>query len=287
MAWFAILLLQVALFIVTGLVWQGVIGAEGLMPVLDRIIGLLSLLIIAWLWTYPTTNRLADAAAILLGLVLVALAAYALVWWQAQQPAETALYFNGSAADSIGGWVALAIILLGVFILVIRRPHGWALDWACCLAWQSGICCIGLLSRWSTIFPARCGWQQWPSTRCCWHYRSVSRFPVKSHPLPIVAVDQESPTFNQDPRAQQALVNLCLASSPKQFYQDLASTMAHLMTADICLLALPQLNERYLIFPGGYNLIADSKVDGFSLEQRKIPALVNALQLKPAVASAE
>ena len=61
----------------------------------------------------------------LLGLVLVALAVYALVWWQAQQPAEAGLYFNASAADVIGGGVALALLLLGVFILVIRRPNGW------------------------------------------------------------------------------------------------------------------------------------------------------------------
>jgi len=98
----AMLLLQVLQFIATGLVWQGLIAAEALMPALDRATIMLSLLIVIWLWAYPLTNRLADAAAILFGLVLVLLAVYCILWWRAQQPDITGIYFNASAADVIG-----------------------------------------------------------------------------------------------------------------------------------------------------------------------------------------
>ncbi len=273
----AMLLLQVVQFIAAGLVWQGLVAAESLTPVLDRAVGLLSLLIIIWLWAYPTTNRLVDAVAALLGLVLLALAVYALVWWHAQQPAEAGLYFNASAADVIGGGVALAMLLLGVFIVIIRRPNGWGFGLAMLLGLTAGY-----LAHWfvpladndfagavrlaeMALYPLLLALPQ--------------RFPVvrEAAPTPVSSEPSQRLTFSKDPKAQQELLKLSLASSPRQFYQDLARSMSQLMAADICLLALPQLNDRFLIFPGGYNLITDSRMDGFSLEQRKIPALVNAL----------
>ena len=275
----AILVLLLAQFIVTGLAWQGVISAEGLMPVLDRLIGLLSLLIIVWLWTYPSLNRLVDALAVLLGLVLVALAAYTLVWWLAQQPVENAIYFNGSAADQIGGWLALGLVFLGIFLLLVRRPPGMGFGLAMLVGLAAGYLLHRVVSPLDNDFAGAVRLAElafYPLLLVL-----PQRFPVTQDELPptpaAVMLDADRPVFNQDARAQQALVDLYRAGSPRQFYQELASTLARLMKADICLLALPQLNERYLIFPGGYNLITDSKVEGFSLEQRKIPTLVNAL----------
>jgi signal transduction histidine kinase len=105
------------------------------------------------------------------------------------------------------------------------------------------------------------------------------RFPAsrEAAPAAVAAETPERLSFSKDPKAQQELLKLSLASSPRQFYQDLARSISQLMAGDICLLALPQLNDQFLIFPSGYNLITDSRMDGFSLEQRKIPTLVSAL----------
>ena len=277
---FALLLLQVMLFIASGLVWQELVAGEVLLPVLDRLAGLLSLLIISWLWTYPTANRLADALTVLLGLVLVALAGYAFVWWQAQDPLEAGIFFNGSAADVIGTGLALALLLLGVFILVIRRPNGWGFGLTMLLGLAAGY-----LAHWfapllehdlagavrlaeMALYPLLLALpQRTPSAAEAAPGASEAAVPVPAGSL----------TFRQDPKAQQALLKLSLSESPRQFYQDLARAISQLTSADICLLALPQLSDQYVIFPGGYNLIADSQLDGFSLEGRKVPALINSM----------
>jgi signal transduction histidine kinase len=274
----SLLILQIFQFTTTGLAWQGLISGESLVPVMDRAIGLLSLVIIIWLWTYPKTNHLADAAVILAGLVLVSLAAFALVWWQKQTPEDAGLYFNGSAADVLGGGVAMALVLLGVFILVIRRPAGWGFGLTMFLGLTAGY-----LVHWFTPMPDQ-------DLAGAVRLAEMAVFPLLlalpqrasatiPQPPPISApAAPEQRTFDNDPKAQQELLKLSLISSPKQFYQDLARVMSQLMTADMCLLALPQISADYLIFPEGYNLISDRWVEGFSLEQRKIPALVNALR---------
>ena len=275
----AILLLLLTQFIVTALTWQGLISVEALMPILDRLTGLLSLLILTWLWTYPTLNRIVDALAILLGLLLVALAAYTLVWWLAQQPVENALQFNGTPADEISGWLALGLLFLGIFLLWVRRPPGLGFGLVMLMGLGAGYLLHQVISPLAGDYAglvrlAELGF--YPLLLVL-----PQRFPLTREAAPSIQASvtqaQESPAFGQDARAQQVLVNLYQAASPRQFYHDLASSLAKLTKADVCLLALPQLNERYLIFPGGYNLITDSGIEGFSLEQRKIPTLVNAL----------
>ncbi len=278
----ALLLFQVLQFIASGLMWQELVDAKTLLPVMDRMVGLLSLLIIIWLWAYPTANRLADALAALLGLVLIALAGYAFVWWQVQE-GEAGLFFNGSAADVIGTGLGLALLLLGIFILVIRRPNGWGYGLTMLLGLSAGY-----LAHWfapllehdlagavrlaeMALYPLLLALPQ--------------RFPpaVEAAPAagaPALPAPAARLSFKQDPKAQQALLKLSLSASPRLFYQDLARAVSQLTTADVCLLALPQLSDQYLIFPGGYNLITDSQIDGFSLEAGKVPALINSMSAR-------
>ena len=274
----ALLLLQILQFTITGLIWQGLLHAENLVPVLDRTAGLLALLIIIWLWTYPKTNRLADAAFTLVGLGIVALAAYALIWWQAQRPVETSLYFNATAADVLGGGVVLVMLLIGIFVVVIRRPGGWGFGLGMFLGLAAGY-----LAHWfaplegsdfaggvrlaeMAVYPLLLALPQ--------------RYPAASAALPSAVPGEvaQRPTFSNDLKAQQELLKLALSDSPRLFYQELARVISQLMVADFCLLALPQIDTDYLILPVGYNLVSDSRVEGFSLEQRKIPALINALR---------
>lgn len=274
----AMLLLQVLQFIATGLVWQGLIAAEALMPALDRATIILSLLIVIWLWAYPLTNRLADAAAILFGLVLVLLAVYCILWWRAQQPDITGIYFNASAADVIGSSGGLFLILLGVFILVIRRPNNWGFGFAMLLGLAGGYIAHLLIPLVDQDYAGAIRLSEiafYPLLLIL-----PTRFTPGQKTMPAISAPSsiERASFRNDPKAQQELLKLTLISSPQQFYQDLARMMAQLMGADICLLAIPQLNDQYLIFPGGYDLITDSQMDGFSLEQKKIPALVNSLR---------
>ncbi len=281
----AMLLLQVVTFIASGLVWQELVAGEILLPVLDRLTGLLSLLIIIWLWAYPTVNRLVDALATLLGLALVALAVYTFIWWQAQSPLEAGIFYNGSAADVVGTGAALVLLLLGVFILVIRRPNGWVFGLTMLLGLSAGylVHWFAPLLEHDLAGAVRLAEMAFYPLLLALPQRFPPRVEMAAPTAAVAAsaaVTSGRVSFKQDPKAQQELLKLSLAGSPRQFYQDLARSVSQLMSADICLLALPQLSDQYLIFPGGYNLITDSQIDGFSLEGRKVPALISSMSSK-------
>ena len=129
------------------------------------------------------------------------------------------------------------------------------------------------------ILPAQCGWQKWPYTRCCWRCRSASP-PAARRPAPAPAAAGSPERLVLQPRIpkpSKSCSSCRWLPHPASSTKTWRAAISQLMAADICLLALPQLNDQYLIFPGGYNLITDSRMDGFSLEQRKIPALVSAM----------
>ncbi len=66
-----LLLAQVAMFLVSGLGWQQVLGLETILPPLDRAFTLLALVWITWLWAFPEPSRSADAATAILSALIV------------------------------------------------------------------------------------------------------------------------------------------------------------------------------------------------------------------------
>jgi len=272
----SLLFIQVALFALTGLAWQGLIGAESLVPVLDRAAGLLSSLVIIWLWTFPKKNRLADATFLLVGVLLVALAVYGWVWWQGLNPVDEARYFNGSVADVVGGGIALVLFLLGLFIVIIRRPSGWGYGMAMFLGLTAGTLVHWLTPLVDNDFAGAVRLAEMA------FYPLLLALPQRSS---LTVQPDDTPTtrstvsrFSSDLKAQQELLRLASSSSPKQFYQELARSISQLMGADICILEIPQLNTDTLIFPVGYNQNMDRQVEGFTLDQRKAPNLTDALR---------
>jgi len=68
-----LLALRIIIFIIAGLAWQDLIRYEQLLPVLDQWVTLLSLVLIIWLWAFPEPNRYADAATVLVALLVITL----------------------------------------------------------------------------------------------------------------------------------------------------------------------------------------------------------------------
>ncbi len=51
-----LLVLQLALFVASGLVWQAVVDGRIWLPLLERSVSLLSLVLIVWLWSFPNPD---------------------------------------------------------------------------------------------------------------------------------------------------------------------------------------------------------------------------------------
>jgi nitrogen-specific signal transduction histidine kinase len=128
-----LLVLRLSLFLMAALSWQGVMFAPHHLPPLDRLVNLLSLIAVIWLWIFPKPTRLGDAATGLLGLLALTLFGIAMVWWNQYGPA---LNYNGAWLDIYGEIFAVLLLAAGIFGLVILRPVGWGI----------GLGMLGLLS---------------------------------------------------------------------------------------------------------------------------------------------
>ena len=117
-----LLVLRLALFVASGLVWQGVLDGVIWLPLLGRAITLLSLVLITWLWAFDEPSPAGDTAAFLLGLLVLTGAILGGVWWSGQTFSGN---FNHTTTDRLVQMAAIAILALGILALLLRRPEGW------------------------------------------------------------------------------------------------------------------------------------------------------------------
>ncbi len=113
---------RVILFAAGVLVGTGQLLDPVLLPSLDRAIGAIDMILIVWLWAFPEPKRLADAASILLGLLVVTLLALSLTWANAQfnnQP------FNETPLNTLWAAFSLVVCVTGIFLLLVRKPPSW------------------------------------------------------------------------------------------------------------------------------------------------------------------
>jgi signal transduction histidine kinase len=113
---------RIALFTAGVLVSTGLLASAEMLPSLDRAASALGLVIILWMWAFPEPLRLADAASILLGLLVVTLLALSLTWANAQ---FSGIPFNSTPLNSLWEGFSLLIAAAGILFLVIRRPPSW------------------------------------------------------------------------------------------------------------------------------------------------------------------
>lgn len=113
---------RIALFTAGVLVSTGLLASAEMLPSLDRAVSALGLVLVLWMWAFPEPLRLADAASILLGLLVVTLLALSLTWANAQFSGTP---FNGTPLNSMWEGFSLLIAAAGILFLVIRRPASW------------------------------------------------------------------------------------------------------------------------------------------------------------------
>lgn len=119
--------LQVFHFILSGLAWQGVLNASLWLPPLDRTITLLSLVVLLWLWVFPSHTSFGDIASLLILFFVGASMLLGSLWWF-NQPGGTS--FNGSWVDFAVNLLALGLLFLGSLAMFIRKPPLFAIGLA-------------------------------------------------------------------------------------------------------------------------------------------------------------
>lgn len=116
---------RVVLFLASTLSTR-IVGIENLLPILDRSANTLGLLILVWLWSLPEDKRAANAAALLLGLLLLTLTALSISWWQTQ-PERPAL--NETWLNDLWEICGMLLALIAILLLWVQQPSQWQLAW--------------------------------------------------------------------------------------------------------------------------------------------------------------
>src|SRR3989304_3439613 len=79
-----LLLAQILLFIFSGFGWQNIIDPTATLPPMDRAFVLFGIIWSTWLWAFPEPNRAADAAAVLLSLLVGTAMGLGMLTWPPQ-----------------------------------------------------------------------------------------------------------------------------------------------------------------------------------------------------------
>lgn len=279
---------QIVLFIASGLAWQGFINPHTVLPPLDRAVTIFCLLWIAWLWVFPLPNRLADGVVVLLSLVIAIVFGFSLNNWALYPPD---LYFNGTVFDQ--GWEAasLAIVLIGMFLLFVRRPEGWGIGlsmltfnlaghlvqfiWPAAGSDFAGVVRLAVICSFP-LLPVLA--QRSLLASALAYTPQVKVAPVIPSKTPAAGVERERRRYSADPRAVFDWLQLAVYSQPDRLYAEFTRAFAQTMMADLCLLVrVPDANGTIVVL-SGYDLIHEEYRPSAVLGRDAIPAIANALQ---------
>jgi signal transduction histidine kinase len=270
---------QVLLFGVSGLAWQGFANPAAILPVLDRALMVFSIVWITWLWAFPEPSRPADAAAVLLTLLLGAAAGLDLLLWASRASAQA---FNLSVDDLLWQTASIALLMIAALTLVTRRPNGFG----------NGLALVGilLLGHILHIFIPENG-----SYSGILRLAYVASFPMlltipQRFPAPVASsglaaagdkADRrpgEPRLYSAEPKTVHALLAVAAESSALQVSQAITRAIAQTMLADLCFLVYLTDNKNQLTIASGYDLIREESLEGGNLKRNAVPMLTNAIQ---------
>lgn len=270
--------LQLVLFAISAINLPGLLSSATLLPALDRAVSLLSLIWIAWLWAFPEPMRKADAATLLLNLLVLVALVLTLVFW-VQDPLGS---FNLSFFELAWQVFSIAVILLGLLGLLLRKPNGWGNGLAMLV--------LGFIGHLATLlfpvtgsFPGLVRIAQiamFPFLLTLSH-----RFPSQAQlPAPVAANPrkpdeplQERRRYSTDPKTFHALMSLAAETDSGKIGQALARGIAQAMLADLCFL-ISLGEDKTLAITCGYDLIREENLGGAPVDRVTIPLLANAIQ---------
>jgi signal transduction histidine kinase len=289
-----LLVLRVALFLISGLAWQDAFAIDAWLPLLDRAVTLLSLVIICWLWAFDQPSPNGDAAAVLLGLLVVTGVVLGGVWWSEQDVSGA---FNGSPPDVVTQIAAIGIITLGMLALLFRRPEGWVLGLVMELLLLAGhvFSLLMPLDNYSYSYIARL-FQMAAYPFLLLLSQRLPRPSSAEETIPPAAEqvqDQaarlaEVPALNatQVLRALEKLTAQHPAPSGEaakgqmiQSCRQAATMVSELMDADICLLLEPPDDEGRLRLHCAYDRASGRYLDRGQLAAGEVPMLASSLRL--------
>jgi signal transduction histidine kinase len=276
-----LLVAQLILFAISGLGWQGLLNPTVGLPPMDRGFIVFGIIWITWLWAFPEPSRAADAAALLLTLLVATAMGVSIFTWQTQ---VSQINYNNTLNDLIWQVASLALIAIGALILFIRKPDGlWNgiaflmlafLGHAVYLIFgaegnYSGIVRLAYMAAYPILLTLP---QRFPAP-----VNTASKSnPVKTQDNPSVGLERRR--YSTDPKTFHAMLSLAAETNATKVSHAITRVIAQAMLADLCFLIYLTDNNNQAVIAGGYDLIREESLEGGSLNKTLIPMLANSLQ---------
>lgn len=276
-----LLVLQLLLFLVSALGWQGLVNSDKLLPPLDRATILLSTILIVWMWISLQPTRLADTIMLVLMLLVATASVLACVWWINQPAGQD---FNFSTLDVIAQGTQILLLVAGGLLLLVTRPPGWS----------TGLTMLGLMLLG-------------PVLHFLFHqvegdYSGAVRlslmaaFPfllyLPQH-IPVSEPEQEASAESEarlgssgeerdlavDTPFLQLLGQMVLENDPDSAARTVVASMADFANSDICLLAKIKEDEAVAVVTCGFDRIKGAYLEKIALPIQDIPVFASSYRL--------
>ncbi len=269
--------LQLALFIIDGTVGQKLLTQQTVLPPFDRAVTLLTLIWIVWLWAFPEPMLPADAAALLLNLLVVMALGLTLLF----RVQNSATVFNLSGFEVAWQGFSLVVVLFGILGLTLRRPSGWGNGLAMLILSFLGHF-VSLIFRADGNFP---GFVRLTQLAMFPLLLALSqRFPTSIRGRPFVAKPvqtgqpmRERRRYGTDLKTFHTLMSLAAENDAGKIGQTVTRGIAQAMLADLCFL-ITLGGDNSLAITCGYDLIREENLKGTNINRDAIPLLAAAIE---------
>jgi GAF domain-containing protein len=260
-----LLLAQFILILDAGLA-QFFPGFAAWLPVLDRAVNAFSLVILIWLWVFPQPLRMADAATILLSLLVILLTILTGFLWLNESPEVN---FNGSFIDMLWAGFSLILAFGGGLLSIIRRPAGFGI----------GLGMFTLLFLGQLVYfldPLPQG--DFPGIV---RLAQIAAYPLLLT-LPsrfgLVTETAHPNTQRLDPVVYQQFTTLATRWEPFETCQSITAIVSHTLSADVCLLISPPNSRQYISLYCGYDLSRRENIGAATFDSNLVPVLSESLR---------
>jgi len=270
-----LLLVQLAQFVLAALAWQDLVPAHNFLPPLDRVVTLLTLVVVAWLWLFPEPAPIADVATILLGILTLIFFAITLIWWENN---STNIIYNGTGADIGSVWFGLSLLGISSLLVIIRRPNGWGFGLAMNIILGVGYGLSFVFPQVDNDYVGIIRLTQMMAFPLLLYLPQRFSIPVETALASPLNPTKEVRRYRMDPALVNDFLGLAANSTPDRIGQTITRLVSELMVADICLLSTAPDASGTLAVSSGYDLIKQLPIEGFSLDSHSAPILSTAMR---------
>lgn len=272
-----ILTLRIALFIYAGMVGQGILSGISVLPLLDRGLNVISLLLIGWLWVFPNKSRLVDTSVGIVSAAVMVLLILSILMHQEAQPINP---INSTWLNTVWSTVAIVIALLSVILLLWRKAGalGYGLGFFVLAAAGHALQLVLPLPNQSYEGWVRLAYlAAYPLLIALPQPRVVER--ILKMELTEDELYKERRKYGSEPKILDYMVSILQDPYSPDVYTHIAKVVSQVLIADLCLITAPPTMEGEISILRGFDLIRENTIGPTRLPPGHAPVLAKALRL--------